>query len=135
MSQPRRRFLQQLALATAALACGRAELAQAGTKAVGGSGYSAFEPLVGHDFVATHAGGTTAVLKLAGISRPRSLKGYPDPAKAREQCFTLVFEGDAAMPLPEQTYTLSAIGAAPFEAFMSPLGDGGRRYQVVFNRI
>lgn len=135
MSQPRRRFLQQFALATAALAFGRAQLAQAGAKPADGPGYSAFAPQVGHDFIATRASSATTVLKLAKVGRPRSLKGYPDLARAREQCFTLVFEGDAATPLPEEIYTLSGIGIAPFEAFMSPFGDSGRHYQVVFNRI
>ena len=135
MSQPRRRFLQQFALATAALALGRTQLAQAGAKPADGPGYSAFARQVGHDFIATRASSATAVLKLADVSRPRSLKGYPDLARAREQCFTLVFEGDAATPLPEAIYTLSAIGVGPFEAFMSPVGASGRRYQVVFNRI
>ena len=134
MSQPRRRFIQQFALATAAFAFGRTGLAQAGAKDVDGPGYSAFAPQVGRDFVATGRGATT-VLKLAAVRRRGSLKGYPDPAKAREQCFTLVFEGDAATPLAQETYTLSAIGLAPFEAFISPLGDGGIRYQAVFNRI
>lgn len=135
MSQPRRRFLQQFALASAALACGRAPLALAGSSSVGDAGYSSFAPRVGHDFMATRASGETAVLKLAKVDRPRSFVGYPDPTRAREQCFTLVFEADAANPLPDAIYTLSAIGVAPFEAFMSPLGDSGRRYQVVFNRI
>lgn len=134
MSQPRRRFIQQFALATAALAFGRAGLTQAGAKEVDGPDYSAFAQQVGRDFVATGRGATT-VLKLAAVSRPASLKGYPDPARAREQCFTLVFEGDAATPLPQETHTLSAIGMAPFEAFISPIGDGGNRYQAVFNRI
>lgn len=134
MSQPRRRFLQQFALATAALAFGRSELAHAGAKAVDGD-HAAFARQVGRDFVATHASGTTAVLKLAKVSQPRSLKGYPDPVRAREQCFTLVLEGDAATPLPEEIYTLSAMGIAPFEAFMSPFGNDRRHYQVVFNRI
>lgn len=134
MSQPRRRFLQQFVLATTVLAFGRSQLAHAGAKAVDGD-HAAFARHVGREIVATHASGTTAVLKLAKVSRPRSLKGYPDPVKAREQCFTLVLEGDAATPLPEEIYTLSAIGIGPFDAFMSPFGDDGRHYQVVFNRI
>lgn len=140
MPQPRRRFLQQLAIAATALASTRALRVHAAERPADAPGHSAFAACVGRDFTATCAPGGTTVLKLAEVARPRNLTGYPDPARAREMCFTLVFEGDAATPLPEAIYTLGAIGPdaagiGTFEAFMSPIGNSGRRYQIVFNRI
>jgi hypothetical protein len=133
MSQPRRRFLQQFALASAALALIRTPLAQAGSTATSQAGYSAFAAQVGRRFTATDASGTTAVLTLAKVARPRTLAGHRDPAMAREHSFTLVFECDAGTRLPEAIYTIGAVDVAAFDALVSPFGDGGR-YQVVFNR-
>ncbi|HEX7770325.1 MAG TPA: hypothetical protein VF422_09910 [Dokdonella sp.] len=133
MSQPRRRFLQQFALAGAALALVRTPLAQAASKVPSPAGYSAFASQVGRRFTATDASGSTTVLTLAKVGRPRTFAGRRDPVMAREQCFTLVFECDAGTSLPEAIYTLGAVDVEPFEALVSPFGDRGR-YQVVFNR-
>ena len=133
MSQPRRRFLQQFALATAALAIVRAPLAQAAATVPSQMGYATFAAQVGRRFTATDASGSTTVLTLAKVSRARALSAQRDPALAREHSFTLVFECDAGTSLPEAIYTLGAVDVESFEAFVSPFGDAGR-YQVVFNR-
>ncbi len=133
MSQPRRRFLQQFALASAALALVRTPLAQAGSTSPLQAGYSAFAAQLGRRFTATDASGSTTVLTLAKVGRPRTLAGHRDPATAREHCFTLVFQSDAGTRLPEAIYTLGAVDVEAFDALVSPFGDGGR-YQVVFNR-
>lgn len=139
MSQPRRRFLQQLALAGVALALGRAHAAPADAKGAPAQdttpGYSAFAALVGREFSARHETLPTASLELAEVLRPRSLRGYPDVAKAREQCFTLIFRGEAGQHLAQGIYRLDAPGLAGFDAFMSPVESDGGSYQVVFNRI
>lgn len=134
MSQPRRRFLQQLVLASGALAFGRVRAGSNDAKPAGEPGYSAFATQIGHDFTARTAA-TMATLKLAEVARPKNLRGYPDAAKSREQNFTLVFKGEAATRLPEGIYTLSAVGVAPFDAFLSPIRGDKLSYQVVFNRI
>lgn len=134
MSQPRRRFLQQFALATSALALVRTPLARAATTPHAQAGYSSFAAQVGRRFTATDAAGSSAVLTLAKVSRARALSGHRDPVNAREHCFTLVFECDAGTSLPEAIYTFGAVDVESFEAFMSPFGGDGR-YQVVFNRI
>lgn len=135
MPQHRRRFLQQLAVATAVVASARVSRAYAGPDWKDGPRLDAFTGRLGADFTATHGSGATTVLKLAEVARPRSFAGYPDPVRASELCFTLVFDCDAGAALPEAIYTLDAPGIASFEAFMSPVGKSGRRYQVVFNRI
>lgn len=133
MSQPRRRFLQQFALASAALAIVRAPFAQTATTIPAQMGYATFASQVGRRFTATDASGSTTVLTLAKVSRARMPSGHRDPAKAREHSFTLVFECDAGTSLPEAIYTLGAVEVESFEALVSPFGDAGR-YQVVFNR-
>lgn len=138
MPQPRRRFLQQLALAGVALTLGRTHAAQAAAKdaAQGGEpGYSAFAALVGREFNATREASPMASLKLAEVLRLKSLRGYADAAKAREHCFTLIFRGEAGQRLPEGIYRLGTTGLASFDAFMSPVGGDGISYQVVFNRV
>lgn len=134
----RRRFVQQLAVAGVALAFGRGSVAateRSATVAVGPV-YSAFTGRIGHRFSLTSETAGNATLKLAEVDRPKQLRGYPDAAKARELCFTLVFDGDADSRLAEGIYRFSAVGMEPFDAFVSPLrGEKTLRYQVVFNRI
>jgi hypothetical protein len=138
MPHPRRRFIQQFALASVALALGRAHAAPAGAKSTPAQdttpGYSTFAALVGREFSARHEASPTTSLELAEVVRPKSLRGHPDAQKAREQCFTLIFRGEAGQRLPQGIYRLDMPGLAGFDAFMSPVG-GGDSYQVVFNRI
>lgn len=135
MPQHRRRFLQHLAVASAALSSGRLMAAPKSQKtATIDTGHANLAAHVGRDFSAQSTT-TTTTLKLTDVVRPKTLKGYPDLAKSRAQSFTLIFRGDEETKLPEGTYTLSAIGVAPFEAFMSPIHGNQRDYQVVFNRI
>jgi hypothetical protein len=138
MQHLRRRFLHQLSLAAAALAFGKVQAAsRLGTIPVSkaGLGCSAFLPLVGHDFSVARATALLGTLRLVEVARLPNPSGYPDPAKALEQCFTLVFEAQTKVPLAEGMYTLSAGKFVPFDAFMSPIRGDGRSYQVVFNRI
>lgn len=140
MSQLRRRFLQQLGIAAAAvLTLGKV---QAATRAIGinpvtksGMSYSAFLPQVGHDFTATRASSPTTTLRLVEIVQLQNPSGYPDPFAALEQCFTLVFENQTKVLLPEGIYSLSAGKSAAFDAFVSPIRGDHRSYQAVFNRV
>jgi hypothetical protein len=135
MPQHRRHFLQHLALAAAALSSGRLLAAPKASSAKNsGTGYATFAANVGRDFSA-RASASMTTLKLTDVVRPKTLKGYPDVAKSREQSFTLIFRVEEGTKLPEGIYTLSAIGVAPFEAFVSPIYGNQRDYQVVFNRI
>jgi hypothetical protein len=140
MPQLRRRFLQQLGLAAAAsLTLGKV---QAATRAIGiapvvksGFGYSAFLPQVGHDFTVMRKSSTAATLRLIEIVQLENAAGYPDPFAAHEQCFTLVFENQTKMFLPEGIYSFSAGKFGAFDAFVSPIRGDNRSYQVVFNRV
>ncbi|MEO7063063.1 MAG: hypothetical protein ABI082_04715 [Dokdonella sp.] len=138
MSQPRRRFLQQIALVCTALVLERAHAAPSQSKDTATKedalGYATFAALVGREFNVTRET-SNATLKLAEVVRPKSLRSYPNVAKSREKCFTLIFKGDADRRLPEGIYRVGAIGLASFDAFMSPVGNTGVGYQVVFNRI
>lgn len=138
MPQPRRHFIQQFALAGVALALGRAHAAPAGAKSAPAQdttpGYSTFAALVGRAFSVRQEASPTTSLELAEVLRPRSLRGYPNTEKAREQCFTLIFRGEAGQPLPQGIYRLDTPGLAGFDAFMSPVDRDGDCYQVVFNR-
>lgn len=135
MSQPRRRFLQQLALAGAVIALGRAHAAPAAHKRAAVADYEVFAAMVGHDFDVT-CESSSGVIKLTEVVRPANLRVHPDPSRAHNECFTLIFEGDPNPPrLPDGIYRIGAGGMAPFEAFMSPVGRSGSGYQIVFNRI
>jgi hypothetical protein len=138
MQQLRRHFLLQFGLSAAALSFGKV---QAAARLVGVSpsqsvlGYSVFVKQVGHDFTATRASVPAVSLRLIEVDQLRSAAGYPDPATAFEQCYTLVFEAQSKTALREGVYTLGAKGVASFDAFVSPIRGDGRSYQVVFNRI
>ena len=139
MQQIRRRFLQQLSLAAAVLAFGKvqaaARLGVVSNSKTSSMGYSTFLPQVGHDFVVSRAASSLATLRLVEVAQLPNPSGYPDPFRALEECFTLVFEGQTKVLLPEGVYTFSAGKLGSFDAYISPIRGDGRSYQAVFNRI
>jgi hypothetical protein len=137
MSQLRRRFLTQFGVAAAALALGKSSvvLAAAANAKPTEFGYSAFVPLVGRAFKLDHAGAKAPDMNLVKVVALKSAKGYADERKAREQCFTLVFRSAEKSTVADGVYEFSTAGQMTFSAFMSPIGNDGRSYQVVFNRI
>lgn len=90
-----------------------------------------FSGLLNQTFETTLEDGSVYRFTLARIQEYTAIPGM-------EQ-FSLIFEGTAAIVLPQQIYTLSGEGCEPFSIFLVPIGLNADRssvtYEAVFNRL
>ena len=63
-------------------------------------------------------------------------RGQLDPERDKRQAFSLLFRGPAEPLLPQAVYPLENTALGRLEIFLVPLGpdgEGGARYEAIFN--
>ena len=74
-----------------------------------------------------------ATLKLVGITDWNK----PEQKSTRGECFSLMFVGSDARPLPQATYSVQQSSLGTFSLLLVPTGKtrNQRHYEAVFNRL
>jgi hypothetical protein len=140
MAWDRRGFLQLAGVGTAACVtggrAGAVEVASASaSRPAFGISYEHFRACEGRDFMVAVQTDEPVSLRLREVVAAPTLEGYPRPRQTLSGCFTLVFESEQAVDLVEAIHAILTPEGDTFAALVSPLGNDGRRFQVVFNRI